>query len=191
MPTSVTSKIAPPPGYIVNGEDVYTRLQEYTLAVPSQELLLVAKLPPLTTSLQRLLDDSEAWAQAGSEDRKVFPVRISTDLSTAPQLNKISIENLLRLDGEDRAWDWEVVDGESSTTTIEEAQTQDGGRSGVNRVPGPSLRPYGTTHWLINFTREAEARRFVRSWHRKSLPHQIDDPSERDYHPVIDAECMW
>ncbi|MCJ1348343.1 hypothetical protein MMC31_006574, partial [Peltigera leucophlebia] len=55
-PTSIESPLGPPPGMLIEGENIHDVLQNYALCPPSQKISLRVLFPPYSPAIRRLID---------------------------------------------------------------------------------------------------------------------------------------
>lgn len=171
---------------ILEGEDVGTVLQNYSLCPPSQQISLRIIFPPYSASMKRLLEN-RGYAQITRPDEKAYKaVLLWTDGHPAT-LNQI--QKLIRQDGRHRGLNWALANGDASIEMVGNS-VPDPEESQENQdavFPQPKS-PY--PRYMISFSDESEARRFVRSWHRKPFPVHGENAG-LDEPPLINAEVIW
>lgn len=102
-PDSLHSALAPTPGYMVNGMDVYAAIQAYTLTPSTQTLNLRQLKPPLSPLLASLVRNGGYSAILNRPDRMPFEVRLTLE---GPQLPMTRIRYIVYESGRDRALGW-------------------------------------------------------------------------------------
>ena len=204
-PTSLDFPIRPAPGVLdTKGQDVYALLQDYTISPPSARMSLRVSIPPYHANLQRILQHEGYPQLVQSGDKAGRAVLFWVD---GYQPSALSLKTMLAKDGQDRNLQWgplrgkgeiEVlqvhgeVNGEENEPNDPSAYADETGLSGWGDI---DLKPkrHGYHRWIISFEDEAEARRFVRLWHRRPYPFpmQEENPSQGEPDPLVHAEFMW
>ena len=189
-PTSIESPITSPQGMVLEGEDVGTVLQNYSLCPPSQQISLKIIFPPYSSSMKRLLEQRGYSQITESRDKTSKSVLFWTD---GHQATLDEIQQLINQDGRHRGLNWTLASGNisverlgNSVSNTEESREnfslQDAG------LPQPkSLYP----RYVISFSDENEARRFIRLWHRKQFPLYGENAAAGEPLPLVHAEFIW
>ncbi|KAK5128292.1 hypothetical protein LTR85_002959 [Meristemomyces frigidus] len=102
-PTSMTSAIPPPPGYMVNGMDAHAAIEAFALVPASQNLELRQLQPPLSPMVESIVRNEGYASLVKRSDRMPFEVRLTLD---GPQLHANTIRFILHASGKDRALAW-------------------------------------------------------------------------------------
>jgi len=188
-PRSIESPIAPPPGYMVEGEDVYQLLQEYALIPASQRLSLKLLLPPYSAMVTSLVEHGGYRQLVDGTGKAANAVLFWVE---GFQPSTFFLKEVIARDGRDRALLWEIA-GEGggitklevpvAATTDHEGEAEDEGETRQTRRV--------VARWVIKFKNEAEARRFVRSWHRRPFPLHRDSAVYGEPPPLANAEFLW
>ncbi|MCJ1414150.1 hypothetical protein MMC32_000475 [Xylographa parallela] len=204
-PTSLDFPMPPPPGVLdTKGQDVWALLQDFTISPPSVRMSLRVLIPPYHANLQRLLAN-EGYPQLVQPENKTG--RAVLFWVDGHQPSALSVRTMLSKDGRDRGLQWGPLRGHGEIEVLHVQAEHSGGEIGGNDISdpgdghGPSewrdteLKPkrHGHQRWIISFEDEAEARRFVRVWHRRPYPFplQEESPSYGEPAPLIHAEYMW
>ncbi len=180
--------IPPPPGYIVDGMDVYQAIQSYTLVPPSRNLILKLLYPPFPAKIDGLLRHGD-YAFLRKHD--IDPARAVNICVDGYQPTTDELYRLFRLDNvASRGADWRLIERDAITKIdppelqyIERARRQDQSRD--------DSKPIGfvAPRWIVMFDDAAEAHRFVRDWHKRPLGSSPG--SENQASGVINAELLW
>ena len=207
----------------MNGGDVNQTLQSYTLVPPTQQLQLKALYPPFTSSVQQIIDDGVYPPLINN-----VTVGSSSPRPSSPHAVCISVEGHLPprgfpndILGMTGGWyhtrvPWKVVD-ESDGGLIElnsptsfpsnhsasslpfhtSATASSRTLFKVNNDQLPEHNSSGT-RWIVTFKDAAEARRFVRCWHRRRHPGiytSTDDNKDSDdsshHSAIINVDLLW
>ncbi|MCJ1431141.1 hypothetical protein MMC27_000492 [Xylographa pallens] len=204
-PTSLDFPMPPPPGVLDNkGQDVYALLQDFTISPPSVRMSLRVLIPPYHANLQRLLEN-EGYPQLVQPENKTG--RAVLFWVDGHQPSALSVKTMLSKDGRDRGLQWGPLRGHGEIEVLHVQAEHSGGEIGANDITDPGdghgrsewrdteLKPkrHGHQRWIISFEDEAEARRFVRVWHRRPYPFplQEESPSYGEPAPLVHAEYMW
>lgn len=103
MPTSMTSAIPPPLGYMIDGMDAHAAMEAFALIPVSQNLELRQLKPPLSPMMESIVRNEGYPSLAKRQDRMPFEVRLTLD---GPQLQASTIRFILHASGKDRALGW-------------------------------------------------------------------------------------
>ena len=181
-PTSIESPLPLQPGVVIEGEDAYTLIQDYSLCPPSQRIQLKILNPSHSASIKQMLDQRgyrpllEETLKTGrsvlfSVDRQRWPTSVIRDAIAA--------------DGRDRGLAWDISIDKLGTPTAADG-FDDSATSEIGQLIELGARRHALSRWLISFPTENEARRFIRVWHRRLFPTaQCDDPA------LVLAEFIW
>ncbi|EDN11207.1 predicted protein [Histoplasma mississippiense (nom. inval.)] len=180
LPTSSMSRITPPPNYTADGACEY-RLNDYTLTSPWLPLSLYACLEPFDQKLQDAIDLHNNLASR--HGKHGFPVRIWIDSQSRFTLKQEYVRRLLLWDGQNRWSPWQLVEQDPITPLMEPLSNE-------ILTPDEESSAEGDC-WRIAFQTAAEARRFVRVWHRSVLPKLDALPFYPDPPPLMKAECLF
>ena len=180
--------MALPPGMLVDGEDVGALIADYTLAAPSQFLRINALLPPYTPPIDNVIQ-GQGYPNLGSRAGRSVLFWVN-----GFQPSDQSLTAFLHKDGQDRGIAWGAVDGRGTIQRLEKEQKVHAGHSGEETHNGDAnIAQPGFSRWVLEFEDESEARRFVRTWHRRPyifpLRHEWLDNGEPT--PCIHAEFLW
>ncbi|KAI9873839.1 MAG: hypothetical protein M1830_010545 [Pleopsidium flavum] len=197
-PRSVQSPIAPPPGYLVEGEDVYQLLQEYALVPASQRLSLKVLVPPYSTMVRSVVEKGGYGPVVDGEGEGRDKVLFWVD-GFRPSM--FLLREVIARDGRDRGLGWELggggitklVEAPVAAAAAAAASGADVEGGGEDEGEGESSRQTRRVagRWVIRFKDEAEARRFVRSWHRRPFPLHRDSAVYGEPPPLANAEFLW
>ncbi|MCJ1394440.1 hypothetical protein MMC18_007421 [Xylographa bjoerkii] len=204
-PTSLDFPMPPAPGVLdTKGQDVYALLQDFTISPPSVRMSLRVSIPPYHANLQRLLEIGGYPQLVQPENRAGRAVLFWVD---GYQPSALSIRTMLAKDGQDRGLQWGPLRGNGEIEVLHVHAEGNGDENGENDMtasddePGLSawrdieLKPkrHGHQRWIISFEDEAEARRFVRVWHRRPYPFPLqgESPPQGEPHPLVHVEFMW
>lgn len=210
-PRSLQSPIPPPPGMLIDGEDVHSLIQSYTLIPPGHNLRLTMVMRPLTPLVRQIVEHGGYNLIASRPNRSEHEVLLSFDGEKQP--TPYHIQTALGADGTARGRSWAFAggwppkiteldmpgpwrgDSEDSGGIDDRDLVEDNynagsehGSEGKGRYDGK--RRKGVPKWIIAMESDAEAKRFARSWHRRPFPTR--DPAEYDGQPpMMHAELLW
>jgi hypothetical protein len=170
---------------------VHRLWQEYTLSQPSQRQPLRELSPPYSSAVQSIL-------AAGGYDLLVSPNespragRSVLFWVEGYQPTSHAVHTMLVKDGQTRGLQWSPAGGKGEIKMLDTERADfedDEGHKQTNtgRQKGSFRR------WLLSFEDEAEAQRFVRTWHGKEyhFPTLDERPDHREPLPLIHAEFVW
>lgn len=182
-PTSIESPLPLQPGVVIEGEDAYKLLQDYSLCPPSQRIQLKLLFPSYSASIKQVLDQRGYRPLFGETNKTGRSVLFSVE---GQHLPTSVIKNTVAADGRDRGLAWNVsidkldtsaaaADGFEHSTSTETAEFAELG-----------ARHHAPFRWVMSFSNENEARRFIRAWHRRPFPSaRGDNPA------LVQAEFIW
>lgn len=194
-PSSLTSAIPPPPGYLIEGEDVHALLQSYALIPPSQDLELRVMMRPFASktidSIARHLDYPQLTTPDGASRHRVL---LHVD---GPQPTRFAIREAIGVDANERGMGWGLVEGENAIVKVEalagnenDVRGQEGDAAGGEGEGGLDLRPK-LNRFVVSFESDLEAQRFARTWHMRPLPRRRGSYGEGDEPAVVHTELLW
>lgn len=184
-PNSLTSPIPPPPGFLIEGEDIHAAVEKFTLALPSDKLSMRTLLEPFSPYQQSLISNSgyKALCRDGPKPRKKVLVHVE-----GPMRGTVDIVNALVGDRDRRGWGWETVrDQPIRQLVIPDMLHEEWRESRANSIRQNKRR----NRWLVEFAVEDEAKRFVRAWHRTRLPVRSVGDGPLAEAPRVHAELVW
>ena len=181
-PTSIESPLPLQPGVVIEGEDAYRLLQDYSLCPPSQRIQLKPLVPLYSASIRHVLEQRGYYPLLEEANKARRSVLFSVD---GQHLTSSVIKQTVAAHGRDRGLAWDIsID--RLDTSVEAADLEDSTSTGPDQLAEPSVRHHPPSRWIISFTDEDEARRFVRAWHRRPfLLARGDDPA------LVQAEFIW
>jgi hypothetical protein len=218
-PDSLHTALAPTPGYMVNGMDVFAAIQAYTLTPSTQTLNLRQLKPPVSPLVASIVKNGGYSALLNRPDKMPYEVRLTLE---GPQLPMSRIRYIVYESGRDRALGWSGGDeanikitryeprrpatpsGENedsgSIARLQTEQSQLSWDMSKSRVsPGGSdasdnAQKRRTAHpvYILGFHTEHAAQSFIRYWHRKPMDWgSKKTDSEDDFAPIANAELLW
>lgn len=219
-PTSLTSEIAPPPGYIINGEDVSGLVQSYALIPPQQKLFLQYLVPPFTP-LQQNIFKRGGYAQILEGGREGAGQVLLVFLE-GRQPSYFEISDAIHVDGKRRGLGWKLLPIETAirkvdmrepkkmkASFLDEDFVNDAGADalgGIEAAEGSKRKrtvleraktPTYGQRWILSFETVDEAKRFALQWHGRPFPW--DDRAMKKRHErgfgeqvlMVRAEFLW
>ncbi|KAI9802958.1 MAG: hypothetical protein M1825_002189 [Sarcosagium campestre] len=198
-PTSIESPLVPPPGYVVDGLDVHRVLQSYTLLPPSQPLRIKLLTPPFSRHLQALI--ARGGYETVSESKPLGKTAVLAVFGDLQPSERAIRDLVVRNEKRNNSRDWETLRDRLTITRLEAPPPQtvlatgvegDGtAAAAVDASDKSQARTAGALGWVIGFPREAEARTFIREWHRRPFPAKDGDGSKDDLAPLMDIQFLW
>jgi hypothetical protein len=214
-PDSLHTALAPTPGYMLNGIDVYAAIQAYTLTSSTQTLNLRQLKPPLSPLLSSVINRGGYSAILDRPDKMPYEVRLTLE---GPQLPTSRIRYIVYESGRERALGWSG--GDESNIKISKyepappTRASRGGSGPRNRTEDSQLlmdmnksqvffpgspdveaaKNYRKSNnvYILGFHTEHAAQSFIRYWHRKPMDwgrKSVD--LEGDLPPIANAELLW
>ncbi|KAL8656017.1 MAG: hypothetical protein Q9226_002821, partial [Calogaya cf. arnoldii] len=185
-PTSLHSPLPPPPGTVVEGEDVHTLLQDYALCPPSQRINIVSMFSPFGATLHRLIE-YHGYPQLTEPIDNTGRAVLFWVEGHYPTTN--AVRAVIDEDGRERGLQWGPRDGSRYVEKLEltsELPEEAEQREDFERV----AQRRWDRRWIVRLSDENEARRFVRTWHRRPFPLASDHV--KDGNPrIVNAEFLW
>ena len=177
-PTSIESPLPLQPGVVIEGEDAYTLLQDYSLCPPSHRIQLRLLDPTYSTRVKQVLDRRGYHPLIGDTDKTGRSVLFSVD---GQRLPTSVIRQTVAADGRDRGLAWNVSIDRLDTSIFEDPTSIES-----NELAELGARRHAPSRWVISFPNEDETRRFIRAWHRRPFPSaRGDEPA------LVQAEFIW
>ena len=217
-PTSNTSPIPPPPGYMIEGLDAHAAIAAYALVPPSQKLELRQPKPPYTPVVQYIIKHGGYKSIVSRKNRMPFEVRLTME---GPQLQANAIRHILLQSGKQRNLSWSGGDNFNLQVSKWEPRASPGALDDspwtrrnadgvdIDSLPEPSHRPSPSSDktsessqrlrrtpadvFIIGFHTEDAAQSFVTYWHKRPLElmsARVADV-EGDLPPVAHVEMLW
>lgn len=182
-PTSIESPLPLQPGVVIEGEDAYRLLQDYSLCPPSQEIQLYLLSPSNSIGLKQVLDQRGYPPLLGETSKTGRSVLFWVD---GQHLPFSVIKHTVTADGRDRGLAWDMSIDRLDTSEITADSFEDSTSSETDGIAGSGARRHAPSRWVMSFSDENEARRFIRAWHRRPFPSaRGDDPA------LVQAEFIW
>ena len=182
-PTSIESPLPLQPGVVIEGEDVYTLLQDYSLCPPSQRIQLRLLFPSYSARIKQVLDQRGYRPLLGETNKTGRSVLFSVD---GQQLPTSVIRNTIAADGRDRGLAWDISIDRLDTSRSAADGFEGSTSTETDEFAELGARRHTPARWVMSFSNENEARRFIRAWHRRPFPPaRADDPA------LVQAEFIW
>ncbi|KAI9689955.1 MAG: hypothetical protein M1822_009837 [Bathelium mastoideum] len=196
-PTSLASMIPPPPGFKIDGEDAHAKLQSYALYPPSLPSLIRFEYQPFgqRTLQEVVLQEADQLMRRQVKHKHEVLLRID-----GPQPTAFDVRNAISKDGVNRGLPWAVVPGpDNGVTQMKLAISLHGelhyrtlnaqGEDDEGEKKNDHCRTFHK--WVIAFQTDAEARRFVRAWHKMPLPTWWHGTEYEEVPSIVHAEMLW
>lgn len=185
-PTSLQSPLPPAPGTILEGEDLHALLQDYSLCPPSQRINILSMFAPFGATIRRLIKHQGYPELTEPFDRTGRSVLFWIE---GHSLTTNAVRSALDEDGRQRGLQWATQVG---NRYVERLDLPNSPLDDPDRLEDrePEVRKRSSRRWIINLDDENEARRFVRSWHRRPFPLP-DDHVRGEKSPIVNAEFLW
>ena len=185
-PTSLHSPLPPPPGTIVEGEDVHTLLQNYALCPPSQKINIISMFSPFGAAYRRLIEYRGYPQLTEPVDWTGRAVLFWVE-GHYPTTN--AVKAAIDQDGRERGLQWGEKAGNRYVEKLElSTEMAEGLETGDDSEPVARRR--SESRWIVKLGDENEARRFVRTWHRRPFPLPSDHARD-EKPPIVNAEFLW
>ena len=197
-PVSFRTSMLPAMGTLVGGEDAAALVREYTIAPPSQPLSLHVIHPPYQISLLRMLAANGTAPLLHPVNRAGRSILLWVE---GYQPTTWDIRHMIGRDGQDRGIRWspaigkgivEQFDGQQRQAASASGDGEDDQSSELDDAEAEANKVF-YKRWLVSFENEAEARRFIRVWHKRPFPLRLFDLTWEDGEPLplVNTEFMW
>lgn len=182
---------------LIEGENIHDVLQNYALCSPSQRISLRVLFPPYSPAMRRLIDQrgyaqievppgSGIQEQNRSRSGRAVLVWVQ---GYNPPLS--SIREMINQDGRNRGLAWSLAGDvpaiEKVGSSSEDTTTTQSNQSAKSGQSKERLR----RRWIVTFTDESEARRFLRRWHRRPFPLRGAGTGVGEPPSLVNAEFIW
>jgi hypothetical protein len=187
-PTSITSPLPPPPGYLKDGEDLYGLMQAFTLIPSAQRSVSIRMLKkPFRPGMQRMIAEGGhpliAARQSKSEDMVLF----SLDKG---HVGIYELRTALGRDGKERNLQWNLLPGDDDIVKLDGTKA-DVAEAELDDQDSRKRKKRQPPRFIISFKDQQEARRFVRAWHKRPFPLTQERRLEDETPPIVNAELLW
>ncbi|KAK4619954.1 hypothetical protein CLAFUW4_11447 [Fulvia fulva] len=219
-PSSITSPVPPPPGYMVEGLDLHSAIQAYSLVPPWQKLELRQLRPPMTPVVRSIIKYEGYPSIVKRPDKMPFEVRLTLE---GPQIQAGGIRHIIMESAQARSLSWsggnninvkvtkwepqpkvsamdesvyaeQAVDDTKSASQKEEAE-RDGAALLMEAAGASERRKLRTPNpvYIVGFHTEGAAQSFVSYWHRRPMEHmdRYHHELEGDVAPIANVELLW
>lgn len=185
-PRAMVPFIRPPPGYMVDGEDVHAAVQSFALVLPSLVVDLQEWTEPFTPYISKLLENGGYEALSAGEEETAGQVLLHAE---GESLTLNMLQEAIYRDSRDRGVAWNLAERSPlRRLMVGEEEEGDDGSGGARAKKQSDLM----ARWIVQLKTNAEAKRFVREWHQRRLPIAPWYRSEKHVpRPLIKAELVW
>lgn len=171
-----------------DGEDIHKMVKSFTLVPPYSRLFLRMLVKPYKPGTLRLLDEGGPAAIAARKSKAENMVLITSDIG---YIGHHALMRAIREDGRRRNMHWKLAQWDDPLVQLKETPVVDemeetGGSSGSKTR---TLRP--PARYVLSFKDRHEARRFVREWHKRSMPEKREPKPGEELPPIVNAEILW
>lgn len=192
-PSSLTSPLAPPPGYTdARGRDLHSAMQTYTIGPPITNQIYCSILPmPYSRAFGEMLHVGGYEPIATPEGDSTPTTKVLFHVEGA-QPPAGELRRTIGRDGKDRGQPWGILGGSNSADGIARLTTtfsrNEAVGEGVERLVIRKVAP----RYVISFESKGEAQRFVRRWHRLPFRWSLGDVYENgEGPPEARAQVLW
>ena len=182
-PTSIESPLAVQQGVIIHGDNIHDILRDYALCPPSQRMRLKLMYPYYSTGTRPLLHNRGYDQLVHGDGKTNGAVLFWVD---GQQITSQVIRNTIAADGRERGLAWSVSIEKLDTSVAIIDQAQDPGSVADEGDSNLKTHRHIPARWILSFADEAEARRFIRAWHRMPFPLTRGDGPR-----LVHAEMLW
>ncbi|KAI4245358.1 MAG: hypothetical protein L6R42_010207, partial [Xanthoria sp. 1 TBL-2021] len=185
-PTSLHSPLPPPPGTIIEGEDIHTLLQDYALCPPSQRINIHSTFSPFGVTFRRLIE-YQGYPQLTEPIDNTGRAVLFWVEGHYPTTN--AVKAAIDQDGRERGLLWGSTVGRRYVEKVELSSPSPEDLEHREDFE-PVTQRRSSRRWIVKLGDENEARRFVRTWHRRPFP-LLSDQVRGEKPPVVNAEFLW
>ena len=191
--------IPPPPGFPIDGEDVHAKLQSYALYPPSLDTDIRFEYQPFSKRTVEEVVRHDRNPLMRRPHKRGYEVLLHI---VGPQPTIFDVRSAISRDGANRGLPWAVCPGpDSGVTQLNLAISLHGElhRRVLDRQGSEDVEDTGgkkdhcrTFHkWVVAFQTDAEAKRFVRAWHKMPLPSWRQGTEYEEVPSIVHAESLW
>jgi hypothetical protein len=178
-----------PPGILRDEEDAQKVVRSFTLVPSYSQLFLRMVVKPYRPAMLRLLDEGSPGAIAARKAKAENIVLVTSDIGV---IGYYELLRALKEDGKRRNLHWRLAGGDDEIVQLKdgpmdgqmEAEMGETSKSRTRTLKSP-------TRYVLSFKDRHEARRFVREWHKRSLPERRQPRPSEELPPVVNAEILW
>ncbi|KAG4027109.1 hypothetical protein MFRU_033g00790 [Monilinia fructicola] len=194
LPPPTQNRHRPPTTLPHSPQELQTLLRNFSLVPPYTRLSLRLVPKPYRPAITALLSTGSpaplalSRAQAHTQDTVLFTLDIP-----AVGLSAWGLREILDADGKRRNLLWRFARQGAIVRVGEKPDAKPArdlgyrGENGIGRK-----KAYNTSgRYLLSFMDRAEARRFVREWHKRPCPLQKEYKDGDEPPPIANAEIMW
>ena len=182
-PKSVESPLPLQRGVKVKAGDAYAMLQDFALCPPSHRLKLLYIYDFLSPGMRGLLDRGGYLRLSDCTDRTKGAVLFWVEgySPTSREVNAV-----IASDGRDRGMAWDVSISKLDAPAEIADSSEDLQSENTIEIYESNPPRQSSQRWVLTFSDESEARRFIRAWHRRHLASiRHDEPR------TVHAEILW
>ena len=218
-PSSLMSKIPPPPGYFLGNLDVHAALEAYTLVSPQQRLELRQLKRPFSPFVLAIIQHGCDPNITDVKPHMPFKVRLTLE---GEQLSASKIREILMQSGQSRGLSWSGNDdqfpplnqvyeskwkfnperSESGDVNDESADDNadfhesDSDKSIEHANGGKSLLKHRTPGhvFVVGFPTKMDAHTFIAHWHKRPMQWPLEDRENdggSDRPPIANVQMLW
>ncbi|QSZ31072.1 hypothetical protein DSL72_000633 [Monilinia vaccinii-corymbosi] len=175
-------------------QELQTLLRNFSLVPPHTRLSLRLLQKPYRPAITTLLATGSptpltlSRSQSHTQDTVLFTITIPSI-----GLSSWGLREILEADGKRRNLMWRFARESAIVRIGEKADVKPGqamGYRGENSIG--RKKAYNTSgRYILSFMDRAEARRFVREWHKRPCPLQREYKDGDEPPPIANAEIMW
>jgi hypothetical protein len=169
-------ELTPPEGYVdpLSGEDIWKRLREFSVLLPTQRFNVTAMLEPFPETICTGLRNHELW-RFPTTSLGTWPVRIWID---DYHLDASLVKRVLEEDGNEGGHRWKLtgtnpVEPMFYTAFNSKGNPIDRDGTQISKKDLALLRESPHKNWVIRFRAEEDALLFWRTWHRRPFPESL------------------
>ncbi|KAL8715005.1 MAG: hypothetical protein Q9220_000962 [cf. Caloplaca sp. 1 TL-2023] len=183
---SIESPILPPLTELVEGEDVQTLLQDYALCPSSQRIHITSMFAPFGPAVSRIVE-YRGYPQITQPDDNTGRAVLFWVDGYLPTTHIVRF--VIDQDGRDRGLPWATRGGGRFVEAVDSGNVPSEDTESLEEM-NEEGRLRRSARWIIKLSDENEARRFVRSWHRRPFPIPGSDAA-RESPSLVNAEYLW
>ncbi|KAL9097622.1 MAG: hypothetical protein Q9165_000519 [Trypethelium subeluteriae] len=198
-PTSLISMIPPPPGFPIDGEDAHAKMQSYALYPPSVNPDIRLEDQPFDEWTVSEVVRGDVNQLMRRPTKRGHEVLLAVD---GPQPSVFDVRTTIAKDGMNRGMPWATLPGPDHGVTelklaislhgelhqrILDDQWMEEGRENGKRNDHARM----FNKWIVAFQTDAEAKRFVRAWHKMPLPTWWHGTQYEEIPSIVHAELLW
>lgn len=196
-PSAIDSPLAPPPGFIKDGEDLHAVIESFTLIPASRPSINIRRVKkPYPPATMRIISEGgvPALVARQKECQNLVLLHISNG-SGYTYVSEVDVRRWLSVDAKRRGLSWGLINGANNVVRLAGREEGDEDEDALT-LREKEHKAYRERRrlpprFILSFEEADEAKRFVREWHRRHFTVDTRQAGEGEPPLMIDAELLW